>query len=845
MNLAQLTAYINANIFSNNSGKITGAVLAAVFLAVANYAAPINSPNFTGTPEINGVPISTGGGSGSPGGASGQIQYNNAGAFGGVTISGDGTLNASTGALVITKTNGAAFGPLATISPTGTASSSTYLNGAGAWSTPAGGGSDPGIELNVASYCNSTQLSGGSDATACLQAAIDAAFSAGKNAVVCPTGSQLVTSSSIYLDPPGNMRTSGNANPTMFAFSMALVSEGISGGGCAIKTNFNNGVGLWIGTGQGMSVRGITVESTPVWNQYRGNQNTAGIGIGIAGGGGGASRVLIDGVNVSGFYTAYESNANGVNELSDSVTIRKSSAGNCYYGFYNVANNGFINTMQDDNISCTIGLYSPSNTMVNVQGGNWSGGAKVASFTISSISALTQAYNYDAPYGITFTAVIASPDIYIPNVYNSYVIKTTHNGLVPMTMTAWNSATNTATFQIVDVWVRNYYGGNLSSLAATGVQADLQAQTTIYAAERVTLLSGNAIHSQNLYAENYGGPTTLVSSATSGTPVTVDGTYWDYDPSLTGTGTTGFYIQQAFPFVEINGADVELSNDNFASGSNAGNSLDPVVVDFVGFGARVGQLHVRNMQGFRPVERVAFNWGDGFGTGSINNGSSSQTGIIPAVSSGFGAGAFDHDYFLSPSRGYSNFVFNDADADRIMGWNATSYLGWRPNPTATPCLSPTQYGNFASLPTIANNGATPVPTVSVNYQLLWGGQVYRLCDWYLGTQAHYQFVSNHHFFSYGQGLTTTNMPGLSWNYSGGSFVVYSSNMSLLFPGLGVLLNNGSGNVLYEVTGVYPSLGYFTVHGAQSATDETRLQGTVGATYSGTAIGQEPYSITQF
>jgi hypothetical protein len=44
---------------------------------------------------------STGGGGGTPGGTSGQIQYNNAGAFGGFTASGDATVNTSTGALTL------------------------------------------------------------------------------------------------------------------------------------------------------------------------------------------------------------------------------------------------------------------------------------------------------------------------------------------------------------------------------------------------------------------------------------------------------------------------------------------------------------------------------------------------------------------------------------------------------------------------------------------------------------------------------------------------------------------------------------------------------------------------
>jgi len=53
----------------------------------------------------------------SPGGTSGQIGYNNSGAFGGFTASGDATINTASGAVTVTKTSGTAFGALATVAP--------------------------------------------------------------------------------------------------------------------------------------------------------------------------------------------------------------------------------------------------------------------------------------------------------------------------------------------------------------------------------------------------------------------------------------------------------------------------------------------------------------------------------------------------------------------------------------------------------------------------------------------------------------------------------------------------------------------------------------------------------
>jgi len=74
------------------------------------------------------------GGTTSPGGTNGQVEFNNAGAFGGFTVSGDGTLNTSTGALTVTKSSGVAFGTAA-FDNTGTSGAVIpLLNGGNAWS---------------------------------------------------------------------------------------------------------------------------------------------------------------------------------------------------------------------------------------------------------------------------------------------------------------------------------------------------------------------------------------------------------------------------------------------------------------------------------------------------------------------------------------------------------------------------------------------------------------------------------------------------------------------------------------------------------------------------------------
>lgn len=109
----EATLFFNSNSVTqteNSSGSIS-----------STEVEPLSSnSNCLSYIDSSGVQHTTscGSGGGTPGGTSGQIQYDNAGSFGGLTVSGDATLNTSTGALTVTKTNGTAFATSATTDAT-------------------------------------------------------------------------------------------------------------------------------------------------------------------------------------------------------------------------------------------------------------------------------------------------------------------------------------------------------------------------------------------------------------------------------------------------------------------------------------------------------------------------------------------------------------------------------------------------------------------------------------------------------------------------------------------------------------------------------------------------------
>jgi hypothetical protein len=116
----------------------------------------------------------------SPGGASGQTQYNNAGAFGGYTMSGDATIVPSTGVITVTKSSGTAFGTaaFATLGNTGTdvpqLSSGLLNNSVINWAAPSAIGTGTPAAATFTAL-TATSVAGGS--TYCVQINSSGVFS--------------------------------------------------------------------------------------------------------------------------------------------------------------------------------------------------------------------------------------------------------------------------------------------------------------------------------------------------------------------------------------------------------------------------------------------------------------------------------------------------------------------------------------------------------------------------------------------------------------------------------------------------------------------------------------------
>lgn len=645
-----------------------------------------------------------------------------------------------------------------------------------------------------------------------IQSAIDYAYNNGRQ--VTNLGAGVIHTNQFYLDAPGNLRADP-ANPSIFSFSMHLKGAGgiynHNNHGTQLRVADNTQPAVIVGTGQGMRVSGLSVIG-PVGASSRAALPAEGVGIAMAGGPAGASRILLDGVGVANFRQGYVTGYNA-DQLCDSVTLMKCVATGCYRGINFSKTQNYINNM----IACDFGdntthVYSAVSKAVNVIGGNYSAtDAKRNAFIIANVSVLTQFSDSIPGSGFSnYSCVVTLDDDDQPmrdGAYDAFCVVTEHFGIVALNLIDYDPDTKEATLKLDPWWLTSHFDPS-NFVTNTDIEAEIQAATLLYACETVTPFQGACINVSGVHIENPGVLTRLFyesvgfggDSISHFDRITFNHNIDQHEYASSSEAFKAvFYCQQVFPFIrfaDAGGQSLMLAN------TAAQNTTDRIVID-----SRSGieRLVVKNC-GLLPNIRSAF-------------GVPGFVGFDQIVSqTAYGAGEWDSTPFFPASGAHARYY-----TAHYMGH--VPYRGHFPAPHATPYISATTLADI-------EDGLGDVGS----YPALLGDTVYHVKGLPTGPfgspspTTTFFAKSGHKFFGYGQDLT------VNWSYKGQSNVVYMDDLDHMFAGLWIVLNNGTdGDQGYLVTGIYPTLGYVTVH--------TPLSGTKTSTYTGDTVKQEPYSIT--
>jgi hypothetical protein len=692
------------------------------------------------------------------------------------------------------------------------------------------------------------------------------------------------------------IRITGNdpSNPTATGFSFSFFGDPSDNQGftnCRIYPNFNNGHAIEVGTGAGMMVANIAVlghqNSGPIG--YRGGMPSNGVGIAVNGGNAGSSPALIRDVSIDHFYTLVNTNTNNNGNLSDGNTFERVSGSSAYVGINIQGSNTLVNHVLDSRfIDIAVGISNLGGNPVNVDGGQIQSetGAN-NSYTMGSVSGIVNTGatpGGDGPF--TFTAVLSAPTVtggfdptgfgWVGNseVYSWWGLLTPDFGVVPMTLTAWNSGTNQATFQLYEPWVFGQFGAiDLSN--TTHLSAEIQAVTTIYTTERVYTARGAGIALNGVTTENASSCATVidnVNSQAANVPTHIKDLLNLGSAYAFSVGNTAYkYCVRTMPVIqqESPGNPLIIDGGDWASGGSPGWRTIETVGTPSGIIVRGAQnLHVM----FQDGNSGGYGWGQV--TGVTNTWESEARGL----------GTLDKDYSLPSLLSQARGLLNNSEI-------TSPFCGVEPCPWALPNLSATVLalvcpgGNIAScgtLPTFYkyfpiacrtvfksvdwNTGAVTPPSVTGGGIFLrsascpgysWGqnitdatvsaylDSINRAAASFTGsisgtaltvssgtgiTVGDYLSgagVTAGTYITGGSGtLWTVNQSPLvgnetmyatapvTWRHIGQSPVLYldANTLSLMFPGLGFSLDSGdgSGPHNYVVTGVYEDLGYVTV-----------------------------------
>jgi hypothetical protein len=656
------------------------------------------------------------------------------------------------------------------------------------------------------------------DDTAAIQAAIDYAFQRRHSGIYLPAGQYRITAP-LFLDAPGNLRANLR-DPTVFNFSLALVGDpGLGnreGFGTRIIPSSAGFVALWVGPGQGMLVHGISIIGPG--NVYRNTMPTSGCGIAIAGGKGGASRVLVSNCLVENFSHGIATGFNGNSDLGDSFSAFKTIINNCHRGLAITQAQNYINNVTDCDITgCTIAISNMHGPTLNVRGGNYSSnfGAHKAFMvgTFSAFSTFTDTFSGNEFTNYRFTAVVSLPDIAMQNgTYDRAALNLAGFGVVPLRIEKFETATNVATFSLWPAWLFANFTITFNLATGTDLQVEIAAATTLYACEGITTFLGRGIYARGCHIENPASLTMLID-ARGGGYVKVEDFLFNHEIShgnfaaQSGDNLALFICQQGFPFIGQQQGGIVLNDNNFNQSTSEG-----IVIDIGGIAAFEAN---RNRRLASPNIRYCYNAPNITG----------YTGNDP-YSAVRGAGNFDVNPFY-PTGFKGNKLLEWRNADGPV-------QGRHPNPNQMPHLTPKQVSEYGALGALGS------------YVPLCGDAIYAISDWNSGVQSQVFLKSGHQFYSYGQDLTPSNVPGLRWSYKGQSSIVRMDANSLgwMFPGLKIVLNNGAdGDQSYVVSEVHKALGYVVV----TRIDENSVVpvGAKTTTFTGRTIKQEPYRIRQY
>lgn len=664
------------------------------------------------------------------------------------------------------------------------------------------------------------------------------------------------TSSKIWWLP-----TTVNQATVQGSFSLTLLGDpgnhnAGTGYGCTIQQTQNflyNGI--WIGPGQGMTLRDLSISGiSGAFNQSLLGPNA--IGVAVAGGSAGANDTLLQQVEVDNFYTAFKTAANGVSSLGAQNRLDNILFSSCENGWVVGGSQNDINSMENGQIECTNAFISVLGPGIAVRDSNVSDTrGEENSFTISSTSSIT--YNSGL---YSFTTTIASPDMFMTLcfdttgtiisdatssgncTYNSWTLVTKGFGVIPLLMTNWNGSTNVATFEILPNWGAYYFpypSGGDNALTRSDLQSEIQAQTTIYASQMAVLFEGNAFDARDIHIENNSQCTQLLQDAQGfGGDWGVHFDKLRFNGSYSSPGELSHFLcQMSFPLIDMSqGTAADVDWGISAMPSAGGN---PFIFDvgrntnakFYMHTSEGGSFLNSQLALINPVIRS---------TSADNNGSPTpQNGDnISLYNQGNGGGSWNICPFWP-----NNLNAGDQGVSFGRGGplGAVPCLGFRPDPNYIPNMGT---GTYSIL-----TGMVPGSTPLVDEFPLSGQTIYSVTD-YNSVQS-FEFQSLHQYYSYGQNLTSSNIGGtMSLAWVGGGFAVSADANTLgwVFPGLGIQLNNGAGYVKYVVTGVYPNVtldsgahpGYFTVLNAAQGGPPYNLTGTSGQAYTASQINQDPW-----